>query len=1347
MAALITSLVVCVSCFVLQGDAIAAAWNGSAAEDFASGSGTEAKPYLIKSPKQMGFFLNQLNSGKTYEGQYIKLEKDLDMTGGSWVVAEGTVFAGTFLGNNKTLTMDSNFLGTIAAGGTVDWLNLKASTLNGPLLCYTNKGTIQNCRVRGNVDVGDAGGNAALLCENNNGAVVNSCGFGDLEGGTPDGDADCHVGWIGINEGTVENCYAVMTISGTDGDGSTLYMGSVVGRNGGEKTNCYEGGEVLANSADFVEKLNQNGGLPGYIWTVDSSNVNEGYPIIEVYLTAVTHLTDSADPVVVFHSDTLSAELVASETVGVIYYTLDGTDPTTSSTRSVYSQSFTISGDTVVTSVAYKNGIYGLPTRQQVVWLPGSGTADSPYIISTNAQLYAIRVEPDKVYELAQDLDFTNEPGVYQGENWESIPSFSGTLMGSGHSITGLSSVTGGLVDSNSGVIRELRLIDHQLCVSSADDDPGSFGAIANNNSGTITRCYAGTDPDVVKVTDAASGMIGGIVGNNTGTISYCSSSGTIKLSASGGDSAYRLGGIAGYNEGGTVRSCYSDMNLYGAQTNHDHGASVSGIAVGGTVCDSRFDGLCEVNDCFTVSFGVGAGTENGSRVSSCRIYDGGAVFDPGSAAGQIHYAEETDLCTYQDSRESGYPAFDFNSVWMMTADGPMPQGIMDADGRCMAKYAYTEPTCTAVGSAVSYDMLNTDYKKTETLPLSGHTEGEAVKENEVPSTCGKDGSYDEVVYCAVEDCGKELRRETTAIPADGKHSYVDNHCAVCGAEKDTTAYEANIAANALNGNPVRVGETLKVDIGANRAFAAAEMTITYDSDLVSFVSPAESEALYGKVTDDGNGTIKLADYGADKTSADKYVLAFTANTAGDAVFKITEAGFGTGGAVSKDDLTSAAFDTNGVTIEIKSELVHVKFNDDSFYAESTAVEAGSDFEFYPERSAGAYYDYQLPTASYGNGSATVTHIDGGWAIEDISGDVIINSAVRTPKNFGAITYAGTGADAVSNQTTEAVYLDPISFSIPGDQAVDNDTGTNGYAYTVTATIGDTSYTFEKPTTAADGTRTYTIPGADVKGAVTINVAKTTLEANKVIVSIGGNASGDGRFEGTTSAGASIQVNKDGSATLTVDTTSGVNKGYIYEVKRGDTTLELKDGKVTISNITANTTITIDRTLNVEGVTNVVDEGQDAGRNFLALNGTNMWLIQLPNHVQNTTTARYTYKGEEMYWSADHNNYVIAVISEEAPGISADMFKLEEIKEENVYTRTVASNNWDVNQTGTLDANDAQLIWNMYSNMYQGFTDTVTVEKFLLADANHDGILDLEDAAVIIKEIFAPGSNNTEAAA
>ena len=55
----------------------------------------------------------------------------------------------------------------------------------------------------------------------------------------------------------------------------------------------------------------------------------------------------------------------------------------------------------------------------------------------------------------------------------------------------------------------------------------------------------------------------------------------------------------------------------------------------------------------------------------------------------------------------------------------------------------------------------------------NGHTPASAVKENQVNATCTKDGSYDEVVYCAINGCNAEISRTKKTIKAEG-HKYGD---------------------------------------------------------------------------------------------------------------------------------------------------------------------------------------------------------------------------------------------------------------------------------------------------------------------------------------------------------------------------------------------------------------------------------------------------------------------------------------------------------------------------------------------------------------------------------------------
>ena len=58
---------------------------------------------------------------------------------------------------------------------------------------------------------------------------------------------------------------------------------------------------------------------------------------------------------------------------------------------------------------------------------------------------------------------------------------------------------------------------------------------------------------------------------------------------------------------------------------------------------------------------------------------------------------------------------------------------------------------------------------------------------------------------------------------------------------------------------------------------------------------------------------------------------------------------------------------------------------------------------------------------------------------------------------------------------------------------------------------------------------------------------------------------------------------------------------------------------------------------------------------------------------------------------------------------------------------------FDVNRTGKVDVNDAQLVYDMYNGTYSNFTQ-VSVEKFLRADVNATKVVDHADAVAIVNQ-------------
>ena len=63
--------------------AVQAAWSGNAASGFAGGTGTADDPYRIATAEQLAYFRNQVNGGRTFEGEYIVLTANIDLIGTS----------------------------------------------------------------------------------------------------------------------------------------------------------------------------------------------------------------------------------------------------------------------------------------------------------------------------------------------------------------------------------------------------------------------------------------------------------------------------------------------------------------------------------------------------------------------------------------------------------------------------------------------------------------------------------------------------------------------------------------------------------------------------------------------------------------------------------------------------------------------------------------------------------------------------------------------------------------------------------------------------------------------------------------------------------------------------------------------------------------------------------------------------------------------------------------------------------------------------------------------------------------------------------------------------------------
>ena len=89
-----------------------------------------------------------------------------------------------------------------------------------------------------------------------------------------------------------------------------------------------------------------------------------------------------------------------------------------------------------------------------------------------------------------------------------------------------------------------------------------------------------------------------------------------------------------------------------------------------------------------------------------------------------------------------------------------------------------------------AYTAKFTVYAKWEKVSAHVCTPGEAVIEHYTAPTCTVSGSYDEVTYCTLSQCGKECTRTPVTVPALG-HDYIDHEAKqVSCLEKGWDAYQ-----------------------------------------------------------------------------------------------------------------------------------------------------------------------------------------------------------------------------------------------------------------------------------------------------------------------------------------------------------------------------------------------------------------------------------------------------------------------------------------------------------------------------------------------------------------------------
>lgn len=531
------------------------------------------------------------------------------------------------------------------------------------------------------------------------------------------------------------------------------------------------------------------------------------------------------------------------------------------------------------------------------------------------------------------------------------------------------------------------------------------------------------------------------------------------------------------------------------------------------------------------------------------------------------------------------------------------------------------------------------------------------------------------------------------------------------------------------------VDDTVKVTVnvgGTEGKFASSELTLTYDPDYLT-LNKADDGTYESKHTlngagievDETNGTIKLVDHGEDNAYPDAYVLNFTAKaaTTGAAeLITLTDAKFSTAENAISSDLTEAEGE-NALSLTINNADLNVDLTNASAVDGNTSVPYGADYTFTAKNNTTyMYYDYEV-TVTMGGTDVTesATFSNGTWTVSDVTDDLVIE-VIETPKTF-SVTWDGNSKDEVTNITGisnegKATYNTNITFTVPADKEASGNTESS-YSYSVTAKLTESGDTVSVNKVGTD----VTIVGTEIKGAITITVTKNTVEATHTTISID-NADVKATVNDVEVTDGLVKKGED----VVLDLTREPGYTYTIEVNGEDKTTEFdNDDSYTISNVQSPVTVVVTKTFDLSSA-NV--------QKYLTLNETNMWLVTINGNGDTEISGKtYSYDGQNMYWSPKYQAYCYLVVATE---LSVDDAKTEIGTTLVEADATKVEYNMDVNNTsGKVDANDAQLVYNMYqTKAYDNFT-TVEMIKFLEADLNTTVGVDSTDAQVIIDYILA----------
>lgn len=543
------------------------------------------------------------------------------------------------------------------------------------------------------------------------------------------------------------------------------------------------------------------------------------------------------------------------------------------------------------------------------------------------------------------------------------------------------------------------------------------------------------------------------------------------------------------------------------------------------------------------------------------------------------------------------------------------------------------------------------------------------------------------------------------------------------------TGYTVSMGADqqVAAGQQVRIPVTVASGEKGITGFNAYDMTFTYDPAALTLNTKTGDAA--NLTVEDNNGTVRVRRYGDAVPLGEALALDFTAQATSTSTVTLTNAKFDL-------DANSINFDAPDATVTDADTVVNAnnftvtlpdEFTSD---AETRLVPGGGSFTFKPVDS---HYTYTF-TVKMGD-SATEGLTFGAndtYTIENISGNVEVTYTGKTPKQYDVKYKIDEDVEQDVTKGPETVtYLNDYSFVV---------TPRAGYSYRVIYSVdnGDpfVHTVIAVPTANDDGTLTYTIPGKEIVGGVEIWIDPNTESGIPVVFT--GNGVEDAASGNASSMGKNMPyyftLNQRESCDYTV-TAYYQPLATPTASKRPATVRSLGNGKYVVEAVNYNDYLYVyakswNLVVKVEKVSHSAEEVTVS--KYLELNDKTMMLVTVKGTPEGGSA--FTYDGNTMYkvegYGTDRYAWLVIVDKGQTLTQEEAAAKVAISAADNVVTITPS---FDVNRTGKVDVNDAQLVYDMYNGAYSDFTQ-VSVEKFLRADVNATKVVDHTDAVAIVNQ-------------